>query len=176
METFLLILAAILFLLAAFLFGRSRQLMTEIKQMKDDVSQLKNVGDLLSVTESTLEETNKTIETARRVMDKRIRRMEELVRAMESGGSGNHTRRGTPGEDAPGVSREDRITDPVFQPPRSSGARERMTDPDADEREYIARRNRQIILLLEEGVSEEEISRRTEASMHEIKLIRKFIQ
>lgn len=172
MEIFLLILAAILFLLAAFLFGRARQLMSEIKQMKDNVSQLKNVGDLLSVTESTLEETNKTIETARRVMDKRIRRMEELVKAMESGGSGNHTRRGTLSEDAPGTSREDRITAPIM----SSGGRERTIDPDAEEREFIARRNRQIILLLEEGVSEEEISRRTEASMREIKLIKKFIQ
>lgn len=146
--------------------------MTEIKQMKDDVSQLKNVGDLLSVTESTLEETNKTIETARRVMDKRIRRMEELVRAMESGRSGNHIHRGTPGEDGSGTSREDRITAPMM----SSGGREQAIDPDAEEREFIARRNRQIILLLEEGISEEEISRRTEASMREIKLIKKFIQ
>jgi hypothetical protein len=172
METFLLILAAILFLLAAFLFGRSRQLMTEIRQMKEDVSQLKNVGDLLSVTESTLEETNKTIETARRVMDKRIRRMEELVRAMESGGSGNNIRKGSLSDDVPGTSREDRIVSPVT----SSGARERTIDPDAAEREFIARRNRQIILLLEEGIPEEEISRRTEASMREIKLIKKFIQ
>jgi len=172
METFLLILAAILFLLAAFLFGRSRQLMSEIRQMKNDVSQLKNVGDLLSVTESTLEETNKTIETARRVMDKRIRRMEELVRAMESGKSGNNIRRGTLSEDISGTTRDDRINSPVT----SSGSRERIIDPDAEEREFIARRNRQIILLLEEGVPEEEISRRTEASMREIKLIRKFIQ
>ena len=175
METFLLALAVILLVLAALLFWRSRQLMSEVQSMKDDISQLKNVGNLLSVTESTLDETNRTISAARRIMDKRIRRMEELVRAMEES-AGNHRRKGTSSEGLTGTTSSDRISSQVTSQAGSSAPESENIDPDTAEREYIARRNRQVILMLEEGISMEEISRRTQASMREIKLIKKFIQ
>jgi DNA-binding NarL/FixJ family response regulator len=139
--------------------------------MKDEISQVKNIGDLLSVTENTLDEAGRAINTAKRLMDGRIRRMEELLEEIDSRLPDLERR-------VKSISASQKthqqITAGGYE--TESYQKEKAADPDREEREIIARRNKRIIVMLEEGLSLEEIARQTGASMREIKLIQKFIK
>ncbi|MFH1515595.1 MAG: hypothetical protein ABIG42_09070 [bacterium] len=168
MDYVFLVLAIVFLVLAFILFGRSKLLVDEVKSLRDEISQLKNIGDLLSITESTLEEADKTITTAKRVMDKRISRMEQLLgeidRKMpliENRGYQGNSSAVNPSKISSGVNRQ-----PVNE----------NIDPDAEERTFIANRNREIILMLEKNIAVEDIARKTGASLNEINLIRKFVK
>lgn len=142
--------------------------MDEIKSLKDEISQLKNMGDLLSITESTLEEADKTITTAKRVMDKRIRRMEDLL--------GEIDRKIPLIENREFQGNSSAVTTPDISPGANPQSENEDIDPDAEERTFIANRNREIILMLEKNIPVEDIGRKTGASLREINLIRKFIK
>jgi hypothetical protein len=174
MTTFLTILVFISLAILAVawsLYQKTRALMQEVRRMKDEIGQMKNMGDLLSVTEDTLEEAGKAINTAKRVMDGRIRRMEELLNEIDA--------RIPEMENQVGGIRGEIRTGQIRQQFEQGGRGSQIgsnNDPDADERELIARRNRQIILMLEEGKTIEEIARVTGASVREIQLIKKFVK
>jgi len=171
METTLLIIAIILLALAGFLFYGARALMRQVQSMKDEISQVKNIGDLLSVTEDTLDEAGKAIDTAKRLMDGRIKRMEELLEEIDD--KMPELERRMKNIQPVSESRQQKIPVKLDKELFSSG---KSIDPDREERELIARRNKRIIMMLEEGMSPEEIARQTGASVREIKLIQKFIR
>ena len=168
MDYLFLVFAVLLLLFAWFLFQRSKALLVEIKALKDEISQLKNIGDLLSITESTLDEADKTITTAKRVMDKRIQRMEQLLAEIDRKVPliENREIRGNSSAVNPA-----KMSSGVNHPPENE-----ITDPDAEERTFIANRNREIILMLEQNIALDDIARQTGASLGEINLIRKFIK
>jgi len=168
MDTVFLILATFLLLFAAFLYGKNKQLMDELKRIKDDISNVENIGDLLSVTESTLEEADKTIATAKRVMDNRIRRMEALLKKIDRSVQLAETRNIDDNIGVQSVSEA--------QVPSNNSPYGEMMDPDAQERALIAKRNREIIIMLGENAPLADIARKTGASMREISLIQKFIK
>jgi len=174
MTAFLSILVVVTLVMMAtawILYLRTRALIVEVRRMKDEIGELKNMGDLLSVTENTLEEAGKAINTAKRVMDGRIHRMEELLSEIDG-------RIPELEKQAGAIRRESSTGLPARTTEQSTGASRVKpdNDPDADERELIAKRNRRIILMLEEGKTVEEIARVTGASVREIQLIKKFVK
>ncbi len=168
MDTVFLILATFLLLFAAFLYGRNKLLMDELKRMKDDISNVENIGDLLSVTESTLEEADKTIATAKRVMDSRIRRMEALLKKIDRSVQLAESRSLDDNVGIQSVSEA--------QVPSNNSPPGEIMDPDAQERALIAKRNREIIIMLGENAPLADIARKTGASMREIHLIQKLVK
>lgn len=138
--------------------------------MKQEISQLKNIGDLLNITESTLEEADKTISTAKKVMDSRIKKMEELFEKYDEILPELEHHAGK--TNSKNIKHHDELIKKI--PPETEPSR--ITDPDLEDRAYIARRNRKIILMLEENVPLEEIARQTGASLREIQMIKKFIK
>ena len=167
MDKGLLILAVFLLLFAFFLYIKNKQLLDELKKIKADISEIENIGNLLSVTESTLEEAEKTIATAKRIMDDRIRRMETLLKKFDQS-----VRRVEKQEIKDNINER-----PLSEPKVSSNDKPviDISESDAYDRAAIAQRNKEIIVMLGDGIPLEEIARKTGASMREIRLIKKFI-
>jgi len=168
--SFLVVITIVMMAAAWFLYQRTRALISEVRRMKDEIGQLKNMGDLLSVTEGTLEEAGKAINTAKRVMDGRIHRMEELLAEID-GKMPDFERIARTSRELDNFTGTKPATGKAGVPQRQIDA-----DPDVDDREFIAKRNRRIILMLEEGKTIEEIARVTGASVREIQLIKKFVK
>ena len=172
MDAFLIILSACLLLFTVFLYGKNKQLFDKLKKMTADISEIENIGNLLSVTESTLEEAAKTIATAKQIMDERIRRMESLLKKIDESV-----------ERAESIKISDNVNVRSDSESRRSSNNSSMydsslddtSDPDAQDRAYIAQRNKEIIMMLGDDEPLEVIAKKTGASIREIHLIKKFI-
>jgi len=101
-------------------------------------------------------------------MDNRIRRMEALLKKIDRSVQLAETRNIDDNIGVQSVSEA--------QVPSNNSPYGETMDPDAQERALIAKRNREIIIMLGENAPLADIARKTGASMREISLIQKFIK